>query len=242
MIIQLLSSLLLLLVCKQHQIYSEAASQSLMGSVNCKYYYSLLLYPRTITNIAIENLSPLKVKVTFHVPHLNETFSLSRMVCQRGFSITTAHALCSALGHTQANIINNMILDSNESCGFHYGNEVVNIPCLFSFESLSCTQNGTTKDPLLCNVASENSEFCDSNSLIGLNCYTPTTTSESTSTNIPSTTTTTTFSSSITEKEPEQTTGLIEDMHTTIEMADDSTTTTSSKEEITVIQNRKDSK
>ncbi|CAF3375399.1 unnamed protein product [Rotaria sp. Silwood2] len=146
------------------------------------------------------------------------------MVCQRGFSATTARALCSSLGHTQASFVRNMTLDSNESCEFQHDNEIVDIPCRFIFNSLSCTRNTTANGLLQCTFASEISSLCKSNSHIGLTCYTPTTTSRRTSTKRQPTTPTSSSSTTTVTIGAEETIVLVEDKHTIIAMEEDSTT------------------
>ncbi|CAF3747826.1 unnamed protein product [Rotaria sp. Silwood1] len=117
-----------------------------------------------------------------------------------------------------------MTLDSNESCEFQHNNELVDIPCRFIFDSLSCTRNTTANGLLQCTFASEISRFCKSNSHIGLTCYTPTTTSRRTSTKRQPTTTTSSSSTTTATIGAEETVVLVEDKHTITAMAEDSTT------------------
>lgn len=154
----------------------KVAQVSTQNTYHCRNYHKVLLYPRTVTTISVINLVPLKVRASFYISQLNQSFSVSGMVCQRGFNSHAARTACRSLGHTKASFIKNFEINEQEVCTFDYKNEHVQLPCRFILDRLNCTN--TTVDLMQCSFDPVFSSNCKSNQHIGLTCVTPTTTTK----------------------------------------------------------------
>ncbi|UJR17281.1 hypothetical protein I4U23_004175 [Adineta vaga] len=172
-VFKLFTLVMILTLLQVSQIFSQ-------DEIKCPRHYNVLLYPRELTQISIINQFPLKIQTTFHIFQLNQTFSVSGLVCSDNFNRREAQTVCRTLGHTEAKFTKNSSVHEEEVCTFNHKDQHINVPCRFMLNKLRCSN--TTIDLMQCSFDSVFNFDCKSEKYIDLTCTTPISTTRRTTT------------------------------------------------------------
>ncbi|CAF1299707.1 unnamed protein product [Rotaria sp. Silwood1] len=113
--------------------------------------FSLFSSVRSIADITIQELAPLRirVKVQLEIPNSDKKdyFYVDGHVCQNGFQRDAAIAVCRSLGQGANPIfaLNRPIGNGPfKECFFQYGDDKIVIPCTFLMEQFKCNESATS--------------------------------------------------------------------------------------------------